>query len=172
MWDITNELEDAAKEKLEFHRPKPQVIPYKPTPRPEEEQEEDLISEINREWREEAAERRADFARKTRERNKKMNKQRTKVPKPRKQKPYSEDALARMDQRRYNAEIKRQGTLTPRQKEILTDYSNGLRFDLVAAKNKITVGAVGDHLVRIRLRLCAYTNAHAVKRALQLGLIQ
>ena len=170
MWHITDELEDAAKEDLAFHRPKPQAVPYKPTPRPEE-KEPDLIDELNHAWREETAEIKAEYAQKTRARNKKLNKQRTKVPKPKKFE-YSEEAQARMDQRRYNAEIERQGTLTPRQKEILTDYSNGLRFDLVAAKNKITVGAVGDHLVRIRLRLCAYTNAHAVKIAVQKGLIQ
>ncbi|MYC28156.1 MAG: hypothetical protein F4X63_09230 [Nitrospira sp. SB0662_bin_26] len=114
-------------------------------------------------------ERKARLAESIRQRRKRQHKR--KNPKAR-QYEFSEDALARMDQRRYNKQIEREGTITPKQAAYLTDYSNGLSLTIIAMKNRVSMGAVVNQLSRIRERLDAFNNVHAVKIALQKGLIQ
>ena len=77
-----------------------------------------------------------------------------------------------MDQRKYNRAIEREYTLTPRQAEILTAYSKGLRLKFIAMKYRITEGMVAAHLQHARFRLFAKNNMHAVRIALQKGLIK
>ena len=115
---------------------------------------------------EETKERRAEVL----ERNRQKRKLRPKPEKVRKYE-YSFDAIERMDQRRYDKQREMEGTVTAKQKEILTDFSNGLTLHLIAMKNRVTMGTVVNHLFNIRNRLDALNNVHAVKIAVQKGLI-
>ena len=85
---------------------------------------------------------------------------------------HSEDSLERMDQRFYDNAREREGSLTPRQTQILTDYSNGFTTGCIALKYGINRGSVVAYLSYARTRLEALSNPHAVKIAVQKGLIK
>ena len=95
-------------------------------------------------------------------------------PKPPKERIYrhSQDALERMDQRFYDKAREREGTLTPRQTQILTAYSNGFTTGCIALKYGIGRNSVVTYLKYARNRLDALSNPHAVKIAVQKGLIK
>ena len=95
-------------------------------------------------------------------------------PKPPKERIYrhSEDSLERMDQRFYDNAREREGKLTPRQTQILTAYANGLTTGCIALKYGINRGSVVTYLSYARTRLDALSNPHAVKLAVQRGLIK
>ena len=179
MWHITNLLEDAAKEDLAFHRPKPQAIPKTPTPKPEEEEKEKeeldpLLEEIEQQRHEHRVELGIHgiglYHKRIARQKKRKHKPRGKGI--RRTFTYSDEARERMDQRSYERALQRQGTLTPRQREILTDYARGLMFQTIAMKNRITIARVGTLLQHARERLDARNNAHAVAIALRKGLIE
>ena len=169
MWEPLQNLvfDDAL---IEYKGPK-----SKPLPKPEleEEEEEEEVDEFF-EWAEEQRhERRLELGRKVMEEyHKRKARERSKLEIPKRPMRYSEDARERMDQAKYNRAVEREFTLTPRQAQILTAYSKGLRLKFIAMKYKICVGMVAAHLVNIRYRLFAKNNMHAVRIALQKDLIK
>ena len=126
------------------------------------------MQEIFLQWSIESKERRAEVL----EENRKNVKRKSKPPRVRKQAPYSEDALERMDQRRWEKQRAMEGTLAPRQAEMLTDYSKGLKLYQIAMKYRVTMGTVVNQLQNIRNRLDTINNVHSVRVALQKGLIK
>ena len=153
---------------IEYKGPKSKLLP-KPKPELEEEPEDEFF-----EWAEEQRhERRLELGQKRMEEyHKRKARERSKLEIPKKSMRFSEDARERMDQRKYNRAVEREFTLTPRQAQILTAYSKGLRLKFIAMKYKICVSMVAAHLVNIRYRLFAKTNMHAVRIALQKDLIK
>ena len=104
--------------------------------------------------------------------HKRKARERSKLEIPKRPMRFSEDAVERMDQRKYNRAVEREFTLTPRQAQILTAYSKGLRLKFIAMKYKICVSMAAAHLQNARYRLFAKNNMHAVRIALQKGLIK
>ena len=111
---------------IAYQRPDP-----KPLPELEEEEEEEEVDEFF-EWAEEQRhERRVELGRKVmEENNKRKARERSKLEIPKRSMRYSEDARERMDQAKYNRAVDREFTLTPRQAQILTAYSKGLRLKI------------------------------------------
>ena len=167
MWEPLQNLvfDDAL---IAYKRPDP-----KPLPKPELEEEEEEVDEFF-EWAEEQRhERRLELGRKVMEEyHKRKARERSKLEIPKRSMRFSEDARERMDQAKYNRAVEREFTLTPRQAQILTAYSKGLRLKFIAMKYKICVSMVAAHLVNIRYRLFAKNNMHAVRIALQKDLIK
>lgn len=61
--------------------------------------------------------------------------------------------------------------LTPKQREALQLYANGLGRDAIGQKMNISPETVKNHLARARYKLGALTSANAVKIAVREGLI-
>ena len=166
MWEPLQNLvfDDAL---IAYKRPDP-----KPLPKPKPELEEEEVDEFF-EWAEEQRhERRLELGRKVMEEyHKRKARERSKLEIPKRPMRFSEDARERMDQAKYNRAVEREFTLTPRQAEILTAYSKGLRLKFIAMKYKICVSRVAAHLQNARYRLFAKNNMHAVRIALQRNLI-
>ena len=169
MWEPLDGLvfDDAL---IAYKRPDPKPLPK---PKPELEEEEEEVDEFF-EWAEEQRhERRLELGRKVMEEyHKRKARERSKLEIPKRPMRYSEDARERMDQAKYNRAVEREFTLTPRQAQILTAYSKGLRLKFIAMKYKICVSMVAAHLVNARYRLFAKNNMHAVRIALQKDLIK
>ena len=157
---------------IAYQRPNPKPLPEL-KPELEEEEEEEEVDEFF-EWAEEQRhERRLELGQKCMEEyHKRKARERSKLAIPKRPMRYSEDARERMDQRKYNRAVEREFTLTPRQAQILTAYSKGLRLKFIAMKYKICVSMVAAHLVNARYRLFAKTNTEAARIALKKGLIK
>ena len=95
---------------------------------------------------------------------------RKKPPKPVKYK-WTGDARERRDAKIYAGQVARDGTLTPKQKEVVTDLANGYLLRSIAKKHHLTNGGIIYHLREARERLGALSNPNLVKIAVQRGLI-
>ena len=87
-------------------------------------------------------------------------------------KNFSDSALERMDLRRHNAAIAREGTFTKRQAEVFQHVANGIPLRLIALKLHIAYGTLLQHVYRGRQRLEGKNNVNTVAIALRKGLIQ
>ena len=146
---------------------KPKEAPKEKT---EKERLEDSRTELFLQWNEHTKEKRAEQIERC-----VWPKQKPKQPKPKPQKRkyvLSEEAKQRREERYYANLAKQDETLTPAQKQVLTDLSNGLQHRAVAVKNRIAQGTVAAYMYRIRERLGAHSNHHAIKIAVQKGLIE
>ena len=94
--------------------------------------------------------------------------------KPRKPLKYvwGDDARERRELKSYRGQIEREGTLTPRQTEVLQDLSNGFLLRSIAEKYDVSNGAIIYHLREARERLGAFSNPNLVKLAMKKGLIK
>ena len=163
MYDAVAALQ--IKEPIEFRRGnmvKPLVRVFDPEEEEEEEKPEDewLIRE-----KEESQDRVAECAEHMRKSIKRPK------AKPRGTRNFSDEARERMDQRFYERQRALEGTLTGRQKEIVTDYANGFLYRSMARKYGICLETVRNTLYKARKRMDARNNVHLVKLCVQKGLI-
>ena len=84
---------------------------------------------------------------------------------------WGEDARERLDLKCYNRQIEREGTLSPRQTEVVQDLANGFLLRSIAEKDHVSYGAIVWHLREARTRLDALSNFHLIKLAVKKGLI-
>ena len=85
---------------------------------------------------------------------------------------WGDDARERRELKCYRGQIEREGTLTPRQTEVVTDLANGFLLRSIAEKYDVSNGAIVYHLREARERLGAISNPNLVKVAVQKGLIK
>lgn len=132
---------------------------------PDKEKEQEQENEFLIREKEESQERIADLAEDMRKHIKRPK------AKPRGTRNFSDEARERMDQRFYERQRALEGTLTGRQKEIVTDYANGFLYRSMARKYGICIETVRNTLYKARKRMDARNNVHLVKLCVQKGLI-
>ena len=139
-------------------------------PEEEQEEQEDKYREKNQKYLNEREESREVRAEQCEQRLVPYAKARKKPPKPVKYK-WTGDARERRDAKIYAGQVEREGTLTPRQTEMVTDLANGLMLRSIATKHGLTTGGVIYHIREARERLGAISNPNLIKIAVERKLI-